>query len=127
MSHTVSIKAQVKCQTALAATCLRLGLPAPTHGQVRLFDQIATGTGVQLPGWRFPLCITSDGSVLHDHFQGLWGEPKELSRFLQTYATEAAKFWLLSWHFEPRLSPNSLYPLMDSQTIPPGPGGPGHL
>jgi len=91
MSHTVSIKAQVKCQTALAATCLRLGLPAPNHGQVRLFDQIATGTGVQLPGWRFPLCITSDGSVLHDHFQGLWGEPKELSRFLQAYATEAAK------------------------------------
>ena len=91
MSHTVSIKAQVKCQTALAATCLRLGLPAPTHGQVLLFDQIATGTGVQLPGWRFPLCITSDGSVLHDHFQGLWGEPKALSRFLQAYATEAAK------------------------------------
>ena len=27
MSHTVSIKAQVKCQTALASTCLRLGLP----------------------------------------------------------------------------------------------------
>jgi hypothetical protein len=127
MSHTVSIKAQVKCQTALAATCLRLGLPAPhprTGPLVRPDRHRHRRATARLA---IPPCITSDGSVLHDHFQGLWGEPKELSRFLQAYATEAAKFWLLSCHFEPRLSPNSLYPLMDSQTIPPGPGGPGHL
>ena len=42
MSHTVSIKAQVKCQTALAATCLRLGLRVKaiqsTNRRVEGFD-----------------------------------------------------------------------------------------
>lgn len=91
MSHTVSIKAQVKCQAALAATCLRLGLPAPARGQIRLYDKVALGTGVQLPGWRFPICITDEGTIHYDHYHGMWGEPKELSNFLQAYAAEAAK------------------------------------
>ena len=58
MSHTVTIQAELKDPAALEAACRRLNLPLPTRGKVQLFDRIAEGTGIQLDGWRFPICLT---------------------------------------------------------------------
>jgi len=58
MSHTVTIQVELKDPAALEAACRRLQLPLPTRGPVRLFDRIAEGTGIQLDGWRFPICLT---------------------------------------------------------------------
>ena len=91
MSHTVTIKTQIRDIQAIQAACLRLKLPQPTQGEVRLFDRVAQGIGVQLEGWRFPVCIEADGNLLFDNFGGFWGLPDKLDQFQQAYAVEKAK------------------------------------
>lgn len=63
----------------------------PTQTLVRLFDQIATGTGMQLPGWRFLLLHYFLWFRPPLSLKGLWGKTKELSRFKEAYTAEAAK------------------------------------
>ena len=91
MSHTVTIKTKISDFTAIQAACHRLKLPQPTKGEVRLFDRVAQGIGVHLEGWRFPICVESDGNLLFDNFQGLWGAPERLDQFQQAYAVEKTK------------------------------------
>jgi hypothetical protein len=91
MSHTVTIQTKVHDMAAIQAACQRLKIPQPTKGEVRLFDRIAQGIGVQLDGWRFPLCIESDGNLLFDNFGGFWGSLEKLDQFQQAYAVEKAK------------------------------------
>lgn len=91
MSHTVTIKTKITDLTAIQAACQRLKLPQPTQGEVRLFDRVAQGIGVQLDGWRFPICVESDGNLLFDNFGGFWGLPDKLDQFQQMYAVEKTK------------------------------------
>jgi len=86
MRHTVTIRTQIRDIQAIQAACQRLKLPQPTQGEVCLFDRVAQGIGVQLEGWRFPVCIDSDGNLLYDNFQGLWGAQEKLDQFQQAYA-----------------------------------------
>ena len=91
MSHTVTIRTQIRDFNAIQAACRRLSLVNPVQGEVRLFDRVATGVGVQLDGWRFPVCIEVDGNLLYDNFGGFWGLPEKLDQFQQAYAVEKAK------------------------------------
>ena len=91
MSHTVTIKTKITDLAAIQSACSRLKLPQPTQGEVRLFDRVASGIGVQLDGWRFPICVESDGNLLFDNFQGMWGAQEMLDQFQQAYAVEKAK------------------------------------
>ena len=91
MSHTVTIKTTITDIQAIQAACHRLKLAQLTQGEVRLFDRVAQGIGVQLDGWRFPVCIESDGNLLFDTFGGFWGIPEKLDQFQQMYAVEKAK------------------------------------
>ena len=91
MSHTVTIKTKITDLVAIQAACQRLKLPQPTQGEVKLFDRVAYGTGVQLEGWRFPVCVEPNGNLLYDNFGGFWGLPKKLDQFQQAYAVEKAK------------------------------------
>ena len=44
---------------------------------------------VRLPDWHYPLvCQTNTGVLQYDNFEGRWGDPKHLDRFLQAYAVE---------------------------------------
>ena len=91
MSHTVTIKTKITDMVAIQAACHRLKLTQPTKGEVRLFDRVAQGIGVHLDGWRFPICVESDGNLLFDNFGGFWGNPERLDQFQQAYAVEKAK------------------------------------
>ena len=92
MSHVVTIKTAVKDAAAVRAACQRLGLPQPVQGTHRLFTSSATGLGVQLPRWRYPLVIHTDtGQLEFDNFKGHWGDSAKLDQFLQAYAVERAK------------------------------------
>jgi hypothetical protein len=92
MSHVVTIQTKVHDPAAVAAACLRLGLPVPTQGTASLFSGEATGLLVQLPGWEYPAVIdTLTGTVRFDNYSGHWGEQQHLDRFLQMYAVEKAK------------------------------------
>jgi len=91
MSHTVTVKTKIIDLAGIQAACHRLKLPQPTEGEVRLFDRLAHGIGIQLDGWRFPVCIESSGNLLYDNFGGFWGLPEKLDQFQQAYAVEKAK------------------------------------
>ena len=92
MSHIVTIKTEVRDRAAVAAACLRLGLPEPAHGTARLFDGEATGLLVKLPGWLYPAVLdTATGRVLFDNYNQAWGRQEHLDRLLQGYAIEKAR------------------------------------
>ena len=51
-----------------------------------------TGLAVQLPEWQYPVvCDTASGQLKYDNFNGRWGDPAQLDRFLQAYAVERAR------------------------------------
>ena len=92
MSHTVSIRTQIRDPIAVAAACERLAIPAPVLGTAKLFSSEASGLLVQLPKWRFPVVIdTTKGEIAFDNFNGRWGEQRSLDQLLQIYACEKAK------------------------------------
>ncbi len=92
MSHIVQIHCQVRDPVAIRAACRRLQIVEPTYGAARLFSAEAVGWCVQLPGWRYPaVCNTCLGTIHYDNFNGGWGDPKHLDRFLQAYAIEKAR------------------------------------
>ena len=73
MSHIVEIKTQVKDAVAFRSGCNRLRLPSPIHGTHRLFSGEATGLGVQLPDWKYPLvCELSTGQLKYDNYNERW-------------------------------------------------------
>jgi hypothetical protein len=92
MSHIVTIATEVRDPVAAAAACRRLGLPEPVQGTARLFSGEASGLLVRLPGWRYPAVFdTASGQARYDNFEGSWGDPAHLGRFLQRYAVEKAR------------------------------------
>lgn len=92
MSHIVQIQTEVRDPAAVAAACERLKLPPPRAGTFRLFAGEATGLGIELPGWQYPVvCHTQTGELKFDNYGGHWGERSKLDQFLQAYAVEKAR------------------------------------
>jgi hypothetical protein len=91
LSHIVTVATAVRDTVAVAAACRRLGLAAPAHGTVKLFESEAAGLLVTLPGWLYPcVCDLAAGTLKYDNYGGAWGDPAQLDRFLQGYAVEKA-------------------------------------
>ena len=92
MSHIVTIKTEIRDANAVRAGCNRLRLPQPVQGTHKLFSGEATGLGVQLPDWKYPLvCELSTGELKYDIYGGRWGKQQHLDAFLQSYAVEKSK------------------------------------
>ena len=92
MSHIVQIQTEVRDPIAAAAACERLGLPQPIHSTYELFNNQATGLGVQLPEWQYPVvCDLRTGKLNYDNYGGHWGEQVHLDKFLQAYAVERVR------------------------------------
>ena len=92
MSHIVTIAAEVRDPTAVAAACRRLELSAPVVGTVTLFEGTAEGLLVRLPGWLYPVVADlATGSLRYDNYGGSWGDPAQLDRLLQAYSVEKAR------------------------------------
>lgn len=91
MSHIVTVATEVRDPAAIHTACRRLSLPEPTNGTASLFEGQATGLLVRLPDWLYPVvCDTKSGEIRYDNFEGRWGDPRHLDRFLQRYAVEKA-------------------------------------
>ncbi|MEX2171775.1 MAG: DUF1257 domain-containing protein [Pirellulales bacterium] len=85
----MTIQSQIRDPVAVEQACQRLRLLPPAVGTHQLFSASATGLAVPLPGWNYPVvCETSTGRLRYDHFEGRWGDPAQLDRFLQAYAAE---------------------------------------
>jgi hypothetical protein len=68
MSHIVQIQTEVRDAAAVRSACGCLKLDAPVQGTFKLFGSEATGLGVQLPDWRYPIvCDTATGKVQFDN------------------------------------------------------------
>lgn len=92
MSHITEITTQVRDVTAIRAACQRLSLAPPEYRPVALFSSEATGWAVTLPEWHYPIvCDTARGTLSYDNYEGRWGHPRELDRFLQAYAIEKCR------------------------------------
>ena len=92
MSHIVTIKTEVRDQSAVAAACRRLALPEPAQGTAQLYGGEVTGLLVRLPDWLYPVVIdTATGTVRYDNYGGCWGDELHLHRFLQAYAVERVR------------------------------------
>ena len=92
MSHIVHIQTEVRDPIAVSNACNRLALPQPVSGEHQLFTSRVRGLGVRLPRWQYPVvCQTETGQLKYDNYEGRWGDPAELDRFLQGYAVEKAK------------------------------------
>ena len=91
MSHLVEIKTECRDPVAVATACHRLGLAAPVEGVAQLFSAQVSGLLVSLPGWLYPVVVSPiSGQIAYDNYEGRWGDPAELGRFLQAYAVEKA-------------------------------------
>lgn len=91
MSHIVHIQAEVRDPIAISSACKRLSLSQPIEGEHQLFTNRVKGLAVQLPRWQYPIvCQTDTGRVQFDNYEGRWGDPSQLDRFLQGYAVEKA-------------------------------------
>ena len=91
MSHIVHIQTEVRDPIAISSACTRLSLSPPVEGEHQLFTNRVNGLAVRLPHWQYPIvCQTETGRVLYDNYEGRWGDPAQLDRFLQSYAAEKA-------------------------------------
>jgi hypothetical protein len=88
VSHVVTIKTTLTDRQAIQAACQRLGLAAPVDGEAKMYaGQTVRGFLVRLKDWKYPVAInTTTGEAQHDNFNGYWGHPSELDRFVQAYA-----------------------------------------
>ena len=92
MSHVVEIKTEVRDEAAVQAACSRLHLPRATRGTFQLYSEKASGLGIELPHWKYPVVAnTETGQVRFDNYEGRWGSREFLDQFLQAYATERVK------------------------------------
>ena len=92
MSHIVTLQSQLKDVAAIAAACQRLSLAAPVRGTAKLYSGEVSGIIVQFPKWEFPAVIDIEsGKVQFDNFEGKWGDPGELQKFMQSYTVEKTK------------------------------------
>jgi hypothetical protein len=92
VSHTVTIKSEVRDAAAVKAACDRLKLSAPIQGKTKLFSGEVEGLAVQLPDWTYPVVADlPTGKLKFDNFGGRWGDKRHLDRFIQAYAAEKVK------------------------------------
>ena len=92
MSHTVEIETEVRDEAAVNAACSRLHLPRATRRTFQLYSTEATGLGIELPRWKYPVVAdTETGQLQYDNYNERWGSQEYLDQFLQMYAVEKAK------------------------------------
>lgn len=92
VSHTVTVKIELRDKSAIAAAVAAMGGQILGEGTHQLFNhQSATGYGFTLPGWMFPLVLTSTGELKYDDYNGHWGNVRDLDTLKGRYAIEAAR------------------------------------
>jgi len=92
LSHTVTIKTEIRDAAAVRAACERLKLPAPVQGKTKLFSSEVEGLAVKLPDWVYPVVADlPSGKLAYDNFNGRWGDQKELDKLIQAYAVEKCR------------------------------------
>ena len=103
MSHTISVKVELRNREALESAVMALGGRVLGNGTYHLYGGSENGTGFTLPGWRYPLVATDSGELKFDSFGGAWGDESDLDRLKEYYALDAVRLEAerLGWYCEP--------------------------
>ena len=81
MSHTLSMKNVKIDQSSALIVANYMGWKTEQSATQRFFDGSSySGTAVQLPGWRYPVIVDSEGEMHYDNYKGRWGDTKDLAR-----------------------------------------------
>ena len=92
MSHLVKINIELKNKQGGVAACHRLKWEIKENAKIKYHDgSVAEGMAIYIPGWHYPIVITSDGTVKGDNYGGSWGDPAMLNKLKQAYGVEVAR------------------------------------
>ena len=91
MSHTVSVKIELRDTAVLRRAVESLNGRWLGHGEQILYETRETGEAFRLPGWTYPLVKRSDDTLAYDDYHGSWGNVADLDRLKARYAIEAAR------------------------------------
>ncbi len=89
MSHTTTIKTELKNLEALKRVCQELNYKLKENDTVKLYMTTEKGTSIQLPNWIFPIVVCPEnGTVKYDNHDENWGKQEELDKFTNYYGAE---------------------------------------
>ena len=91
MSHTCTVKAEYTDMDAIHRAVEELGGQLLPDGAYRLYETTETGIGITLPGWRYPLVVRADGTLVYDDYHGAWGNVADLERLKTEYMISLAE------------------------------------
>lgn len=90
MSHIVKVKTTVRNNECLRLACVQVGASAPEEGTCLIYGTSYQGVYFKLPGWRYPICISANGTLNFDNYRGHWGAKAKLDELLQRYTANVA-------------------------------------
>lgn len=92
MSHSQTVKVEVKLGEALEAAAKEMGAKSfsSSVSSVRLYDGTYDGMFVHFQGWNYPV-VFNDRGAIYDDYNGRWGKKDDLTRFQQAYAANAVR------------------------------------
>jgi hypothetical protein len=92
MSHSQTVKVTVSNTAALASTAKEMEAKdySTEVKDVKLYDGTYKGMFVHFKDWRYPVVI-SDGNLVYDSYNGLWGNEQDIGRFRQGYAANVVR------------------------------------
>lgn len=90
MSHITECKVELTNEEALIAAIEYLGLESLGKKEFSLYSgQKATGLGVSLEGWSYPVVIDCEnGKAWYDNYNGRWGQQEQLDKLVQEYSAQ---------------------------------------
>ena len=102
MSHTVTVDIKIKNMDALAKAAIDAGCTIKGEGTHRLFSSNHIGLAIQIPGWSYPIVVSSNGDVHYDNYSGHWGNKVDLDKLLDGYAQTVVEMECdsLGWYHE---------------------------
>lgn len=102
MSHTVTVKVELKNREALSFSIGKMGGKILGKGTHRLFQGNVEGFGFRLNGWSYPLVLKADGDLAYDDYSGHWGNVKDLEKLKGLYTMTCAEMKAreLGWYTE---------------------------
>ena len=80
MSHTTTVKVQIKDMNILEKALQELNIPYQ-KGTFQLYSSSHSGIAVKLEGWRYPV-IFSKGEIYYDNYGGNWGNKAKLEELI---------------------------------------------
>lgn len=87
--HTIEVDLDLGDVTAFNRACQRVNAEFLPTQTVKLYETKHIGHAARLQGWMYPIVYDQDQQkTFFDNYNGAWGDPQELDRFMQAYAVE---------------------------------------